>query len=80
MERIKKYLQGILDTEKIAGMSVAVTDKNKIIYAEGFGVESIERPEVPVSPYSLFRIASITKIMTGMTIMSLVEENKLSLT
>ena len=79
MEIIKKYLQDIFIAERIAGMSVAITDKNKIIYAEGFGVESIERPDVLVTPESLFRIASITKIVTGMTILSLVEEGKLSL-
>ena len=79
MEIIREYLQNILITERIAGMSVAITDKNKIIFAEGFGVESIERPDVLVTPESLFRIASITKIVTGMTILSLVEEGTLSL-
>lgn len=79
MEQIKKYLQDIVNTEKIAGMSVAVTDRNKIIYAEGLGVESIERPEVKVTPDSLFRIASITKVVTGMTILALVDDGNLSL-
>ena len=80
MEQIKNYLQEILHTEKIVGMAVAITDKNGIIYADGFGVESIERPEVSVTSNSLFRIASITKIVTGMTILSLVEDGILSLT
>lgn len=79
MEAIRKYLEKILENEKIAGMAVAITDKEKIIFAEGFGVESIERPEVAVTPKSLFRIASITKVVTGMTILSLAEEGKLSL-
>lgn len=79
MEHIRSYLQKILESEKIAGMAVAVTDRKGILFAEGFGVESIERPEVKVTAESLFRIASITKIVTGMTILSLVEEGKLSL-
>jgi len=79
MERIKKFLEETLLNEKIAGMAVAITDREKIIFAEGFGVESIERPEMGVTPKSLFRIASITKVVTGMTILSLVEEGKLSL-
>jgi len=79
MERVKAFLQEILETERIAGMAVAVTNREKILFAEGFGVESIERPEVKVTPKSLFRIASITKVVTGMTILSLVEEGKLSL-
>lgn len=79
MDSVYKFLAETLKDEKIAGMAVAITNKEKIIFAEGFGVESIERPEVAVTPKSLFRIASITKVVTGMTILSLVEEGKLSL-
>lgn len=79
METVKRYLEETLIKEKIAGMAVAITDRDKIIFAEGFGVESVERPEVAVTAKSLFRIASITKVVTGMTILSLVEAGKLSL-
>lgn len=79
MEKIRQFLKETLEKEKIAGMAVAITDADKVIFAEGFGVESIERPEVAVTPTSLFRIASITKVVTGMTILSLAEEGRLSL-
>ena len=79
MDSLRTYLKEIREKEKIAGMSVAVTDRNGLLFAEGFGVESIERPEVKITADSLFRIASITKVVTGMTILSLVEEGKLSL-
>ena len=76
---IRSFLEKICRDERIAGMAVAITDKNRILFSEGFGVESIERPEVGVTGKSLFRIASITKIVTGITLLSLVEEGKLSL-
>ena len=76
---IKSFLEKLCRDEKIAGMAVAVTNKKETLFADGFGVESIERPEVKVTKTSLFRIASITKIVTGMTLLSLVEEGKLSL-
>lgn len=79
MEAVRRFLEETLINEKIAGMAVAITDREKVIFAEGFGVESIERPEVGVTPKSLFRIASITKVVTGMTVLSLAEEGKLSL-
>lgn len=79
MEAVKEFLEETLKKEKIAGMAVAVTDREKMIFAEGFGVESIERPEVKATSTSLFRIASITKVVTGMTILSLWEEGKLTL-
>ena len=79
MEKIRNFLEETLINEKIAGMAVAVTDREKLLFAQGFGAESVERPEVAVTPKSLFRIASITKVVTGMTILSLAEEGKLSL-
>ena len=80
MDSIGDYLRQLQKQERVAGMAVAVTDRKEILFAEGFGVESVERPEVKVSPRSLFRIASITKVVTGITVLSLVEEGRLSLT
>lgn len=76
---LKPFLETICKEEKIAGMALAITDRNGLIFSEGFGVESCERVEVKVSGKSTFKIASITKIVTGMTLLSLVEEGKLSL-
>lgn len=74
-EAIRKLQQ----SHKIAGMSVVVTDKEKTIYANGFGVDSIERKNAEASAQSLYRIASITKIVTGITVLRLVELGFLSL-
>ena len=79
MDEMRTFLNELGEKEKIAGMAVAVTDRKGMIFAEGFGAESMERPEVKVTADSLFRIASITKVVTGMTVLSLVEEGKLSL-
>jgi len=79
LAKVKTWLENLRREEKIAGMAVAITDRDNILFAEGFGVESIERPEVKVTKISLFRIASITKVITGITMLSLVEEGKLQL-
>ena len=79
MERISAYLSQLQQDAKIAGMAVAITDREKVLYAEGFGVDSIERPNIKVTEHSLFRIASITKVVTGITMLSLAEEGLLSL-
>lgn len=55
-------------------MSVAVTNCKEVIYARGFGVDSVERPQIPAEVDSMYRIASISKIVTGVTIMKLEEE------
>ena len=78
-ELLNNKLDEILKKEKVAGMCVAITDRNKLIYKNGFGVESTFRPEVSTHPDALYKIASITKIVTGLCIMKLCEDGILSL-
>lgn len=61
------------------GMAVAVTDRETTVFAEGFGSESIENPERNVTPQTLFKIASVTKLITGITVMKLVENGVMKL-
>jgi len=76
---IKEQLQKIYEKNRIAGMSVAITDKDGIIFAESFGVANAEFPTLPLYNESLYRIASITKIISGMAIMKLAEDGLLDL-
>jgi len=79
IQKLDNILSEILKNEKIAGMCVAVTDRRKLIYKKGFGCESTERAEVPTHPDALYRVASVTKIVTGFTIVKLAEMGILSL-
>ena len=78
-EYLDKYLQNIIEEHKIAGMSVAVTDKNGVVYEGYFGVESVERPQLTTAPESLYKIASITKVFNALTNMILVDRGLLEL-
>ena len=62
----------------IPGGAVAVLRDGKLIYARGFGYADVEN-KTPVQPDALFRIASVSKPITGVAIMKLVEEGKLQL-
>lgn len=62
----------------IPGGSVAISRHGKVIYARGFGFADIEANQA-VEPQSLFRIASISKPITAVAIMRLVEQGKLKL-
>jgi N-acyl-D-amino-acid deacylase len=62
----------------IPGGAVAVLRDGKLIYARGFGYADVEN-KMPVQPDALFRIASVSKPITGVAIMKLVEEGKLKL-
>lgn len=63
---------------KIPGLAVSIDKKGENIYREFFGVSDIENP-ASLDATTLFPIASITKVFSGVLVMKLVEEKKLSL-
>lgn len=63
----------------VAGISVAVTDRKKTLFAEGFGTESVERPVLAVTRDTRFKIASISKMITAITCMRLADRGLLDL-
>lgn len=62
----------------ITGASLAVAHNGTLVYANGYGYSDLESGE-SVQPYHLFRIASVSKLITAAGIMKLVEEGRLSL-
>ena len=63
----------------IKGAAVAIAKEGKLVYAKGFGYADVEHNQ-EVQPYNLFRVASVSKLITASAIMKLVEEGRLSLT
>ncbi len=47
-----------------AGFAVAVVEKDKVVYAKGFGYRDYEN-KIPVTPNTLFAIGSCTKAFTA---------------
>jgi CubicO group peptidase (beta-lactamase class C family) len=75
---VEKTINSFLRKWSIAGASIAIAKDGKLVYARGFGfADTITRTEV--QPYNLFRIASISKLVTAVGIMRLREEGLLSL-
>lgn len=71
------YVEKVMKEENIAGAAVAVSKHGEVIYQKGFGTRNIKTQE-PVTPDTIFGVASITKSFTAMAIMMLEAEGKLS--
>ena len=77
LKGVDKELKEVLETWKAAGFAVAVVEKNKIIYAKGFGYRDYEN-KIPVTPNTLFAIGSCSKAFTTSLLGILQSENKIS--
>lgn len=62
----------LLGKYDIKGASIAVTKEGRLLYAKGIGYASVEENE-PVEPRHLFRIASVSKLITATAIMKMTE-------
>ncbi|WP_338768539.1 serine hydrolase domain-containing protein [Massilia sp. METH4] len=63
----------------LSGLAVLAVRDGKVAYTGQFGLARIGPVPVPVTPRTMFRIASISKMMTALGLMRLVEEGKVSL-
>lgn len=72
---IDTLLERVLKERKAAGFAVAVVEKNKIIYAKGFGYRDYEN-KLPVTPNTQFAIGSCSKAFTSLLIGLLNKDGK----
>lgn len=63
---------------RVPGVSIAVADSGRIVWAGGFGVKETGTTD-SVTPTTLFQAASISKPVAATAMLRLVEEGKLSL-
>ena len=75
-ERFESYVTELMKKEQIPGVAIALSQNGKVIYERGFGVKDLETKE-PITPETIFGIASITKTFTALAIMKLAEEGEL---
>lgn len=62
----------------VPGVSVAITKDERLVYAKGYGLADKDK-NVPVTTNSLFRLASVSKPITAIATLKLVDEGKLNL-
>jgi CubicO group peptidase (beta-lactamase class C family) len=78
LARIPASMKGFVERGTIAGSVTLVARHGKVAAIDAVGSQDIEAKK-PMSPDTIFRIASMTKPFTGVGIMMLVEDGRLSL-
>src|SRR5438067_11549864 len=66
------------DTKDSPGCAVGIGRNGAILYEHGYGMANLELG-VPVTPATVFALASITKAFTSMSVLLAAEQGKLSL-
>lgn len=78
LARITEYINHEVTTGKIPGAIVLVQRKGQPAYYEAFGVRNVET-KAPMTPDTIFTLFSMTKPITSVAALMLVEQGKLAL-
>ena len=80
-QNFEKQIDEMLEAQykpDIPGATALIAKDGKVIYRKAFGLANLEL-NVPMKPENVFEIGSITKQFTAVSILMLIEQNKLSL-
>ncbi len=76
--QVEEKIRGYMDECKTVGMAVVMVKGDKVVYQKAFGYRDKDTRE-PLDINDIFRIASISKSFSGISILQLVEAGKMSL-
>jgi len=76
ISQLKEFVERSMQELGIPGVSMALIDSGKVVYASGFGVRELGKSE-RVDENTLFMAASNTKGMTTLLLSELVDEKKI---
>ena len=74
----KNYIDSLQASQHLPGISVCVGNRDKILWAEGFGYADLEN-NTPVAIPSVFRLGSVSKVVTSLAVGKLYQQGKLNL-
>jgi CubicO group peptidase (beta-lactamase class C family) len=72
--KIDSTYNALLKKNKVIGLSLAIVDKDGIIYSKGYGLSDVKN-KVEATDKTIYRIGSMTKSFTALSIMQLQEKN-----
>ncbi len=78
LQRIEQMLDRRIAKGEMTGAVAIVARKGKVVYLTSRGVMDLETKQ-PVTPATMFRVASMTKPVTSVALMMMVEEGKVRL-
>ncbi len=81
-EYTKKYASWLIRKEMkeegVTGLSIALIDDQRVVWAEGFGKADATR-KIPATPDTIYRVGSISKLFTATAVMQLAEQGKIDI-
>ncbi|HET9984388.1 MAG TPA: serine hydrolase [Longimicrobiales bacterium] len=76
LQGLDAYVEKARQEWQVPGLAVAIVKNDSVVFAKGFGVREVGKPE-PVDAHTLFAIGSSSKAFTAAAVGMMVDEGKL---
>lgn len=76
--RLERWIARELDAKDIPGLSIALVDGARIVWARGFGFADLHR-RIPATAETVYRVGSVSKLFTDIAVMQRVEQGAIDL-
>jgi serine beta-lactamase-like protein LACTB len=71
-------ITALMSAKHVPGLSVAIARGGSVCFERGYGLADVEN-QVPATDQTMYRLASVSKMLTAVAAMQLVEQSKLDL-
>jgi CubicO group peptidase (beta-lactamase class C family) len=78
LAKVSEFFKNEVTTGKISGAIVLIQQHGKPVYHESFGVQDVVS-KAPITDQTIFRLFSMTKAITSVVAMTLIEDGKMKL-
>ena len=77
-DRLKARILKEMNDKKLPALSIALVDDRSTVWAQGFGFEDAQK-KLTASAHTVYRVGSVSQLLTDLAIMQLVERGQLDL-
>jgi CubicO group peptidase (beta-lactamase class C family) len=67
--KVREAARAEIASGAMPGLAVAIVHDGRVVFAEGFGVASVEHPSAPPTPDTVFQIGSAGKMLTAAAVL-----------
>src|SRR4051812_33621709 len=78
LAKVTEFFRNEVATGKISGADVLIQQRGKPVYHETFGVQDVVS-KAPITDKTIFRLSSLTKAITSVVAMELIQDGKIKL-
>ena len=78
IEKLKAAVRHEVETKHLPAFSISLVDRDRVVWAEGFGFQDAAK-KLPATAETVYRVGSVSKLLTDIAVLQLVEEGKLDL-